>query len=872
MEIKVTIFNPPAHEDGVDNIQKELLNILKTYGGAKRIPSPVREGDVLSVIIPMRQEEGARRALSELKGITINGSTITVSAPTTQPSPSSEGTGLAAGFGAGRVSSKTAPPTPPTAAASSVFVNPYNYVRVHQVAESMVRPFLKENSHWQHRFQEGTHSGRVVCEITTETDLFIGAGKKDPEGDKQAQQPAELLPFELNGQRALPPSSLKGMLSSVMEAAANSALRVLDQGDYPYSRRMEFPQEVLYKIGVVVEEQDAEGNPSLSILPLRTKRPASSSTPFPNYTFAAFDPDNPVYLDGYNRNNGNAINLLNNSNLEDFSADPKYYYLDVRDNIVKNKVAYRSHKYFFLGYQLNNNNINSFITEEEFSSFNNNEKQYYKKGLFKILGVGPERNDNMPPTKKHELFLFVDDNKTKIRILEQAIENFNTLADERSETNEEGAQTEELLPYSPKGRQRDIMEGKESLRLKPNDVVYYEDNGQEVTKISFSACWRDFCGNTPVNNHAYGYFAQIDPLLLPPGLKNQGLTAGEEAQLQLTPVCALLGLVEERKGEGAKAGLALAGRLFFSPGILSPEHTEPNEVIDDEKILPILASPKPPCPEFYFHRADCSGGFITKPQLKPDGNFCPNGRKFYWHHHQQINYVNKENDQDKDYLKNFKQMCRVQPIKPETKFLFAIDFFNLTDFELGLLLYAMRPSDTFRHQLGLGKPLGMGRIRIDLLNLLLVDRRRRYGEDELFADVFFHCQDGTRTDRVTKLRQTFEAKNDLFNRSRFCTTAGENWQRTITELRQNFVDTMKQAYGDDFFAQLENLGHLGATQGLEVRYPPNPGDPASRTESFKWFLRNADKERNITGRRATLPPVPGVAGSQAPALPCDPRE
>ena len=40
-----------------------------------------------------------------------------------------------------------------------------------------------------------------------------------------------------------------------------------------------------------------------------------------------------------------------------------------------------------------------------------------------------------------------------------------------------------------------------------------------------------------------------------------------------------------------------------------------------------------------------------------------------------------------------------------------VDFDNLSPRELGLLLYALKPAEGFRHKLGMGKPIGLGGVR-----------------------------------------------------------------------------------------------------------------------------------------------------------------
>ena len=60
---------------------------------------------------------------------------------------------------------------------------------------------------------------------------------------------------------------------------------------------------------------------------------------------------------------------------------------------------------------------------------------------------------------------------------------------------------------------------------------------------------------------------------------------------------------------------------------------------------------------------------------------------------------------------------------------FHLDFSNLTKWELDLLRFALRPNKPFRHKLGMGKPVGLGTVRIDLAGLQSIDRQKRYAED-----------------------------------------------------------------------------------------------------------------------------------------------
>lgn len=53
-------------------------------------------------------------------------------------------------------------------------------------------------------------------------------------------------------------------------------------------------------------------------------------------------------------------------------------------------------------------------------------------------------------------------------------------------------------------------------------------------------------------------------------------------------------------------------------------------------------------------------------------------------------------------------------------------FDNLTEAELGLLVAALEPMPGHQHKLRLGKPLGLGTVRLELAQCLVVDRELRY--------------------------------------------------------------------------------------------------------------------------------------------------
>lgn len=77
------------------------------------------------------------------------------------------------------------------------------------------------------------------------------------------------------------------------------------------------------------------------------------------------------------------------------------------------------------------------------------------------------------------------------------------------------------------------------------------------------------------------------------------------------------------------------------------------------------------------------------------------------------------------------QHTKIQPVKPETKFKSRIRFENLSEEELGALLFTLSLPEGCAHKIGMGKPLGLGSVQITP-TLVLSDRKDRY--KSLFDD------------------------------------------------------------------------------------------------------------------------------------------
>lgn len=98
------------------------------------------------------------------------------------------------------------------------------------------------------------------------------------------------------------------------------------------------------------------------------------------------------------------------------------------------------------------------------------------------------------------------------------------------------------------------------------------------------------------------------------------------------------------------------------------------------------------------------------------------GTKCYWH---QPKITDRHRFRDGLAQSEETQLTIIRPVRPGTVFKGRLRFENLTDVELGALLTVLQLKPSQRHHLGMGKPFGMGSVKIDA-TLHLTDRASRY--------------------------------------------------------------------------------------------------------------------------------------------------
>ena len=672
------------------------------------------------------------------------------------------------------------------------FHNPYHFIPLKEPDTKTWLPkeLLDQDSHHSHAYYRNKtdigaplYNGRIICRLEAETPFFIGSENDD-------DQPATIENYRLNGQLAIPATSLRGMISSLAEAASNSSMRVLHNGVLSFRKKA---GKALRNIGMVV----IGNNEKRFILPL-----ADSNKVF-------------KLKGAYSR-----------SDMIDFLDEKKSW------SPVKNTVYY---------------------LEQDCSKGAVPHEQYVQgniAGVLRILGKDEARSKDLE-NKKNELFIkipprYVDTEKNSfdykkyisdqleydklLSIPTNVWERYHDLADERTTSQksnkdlkqDEDCQSTLWLPFHLKGakRQRDNDKNICCLPLNHGDLVYYENQGKRVSELSFSSIWRARVEDT--NNNASTTNAFFPEDLLPYSRERENISPAE----------LLFGFVElnEEKMDDA---LAFAGKVRISAGI-PPGNIDDTELLEPEKVvLRALSSPKPPSPALYFTQRTGDSAYISKDELSVRF-YKAKGRKHYLHamrQPQNANEVQKLDNKgiptpsgclpwvtaDPDERPQLK--VKVRPIRKKTTFWFDVNFSNLTEWELGLLCFSLRPNEYFRHKLGMGKPIGLGSVTLDIAVFQTIDRKKRYTEDEM---------DDERYNQDSWSNPAFKEEIERLGYS--VTNVDPSF--TPEQFKQIFVETMDA----DIYRAVDLLGNPNNIC-KPVHYP-QVKDQELEVESYQWFVDN----------------------------------
>lgn len=322
---------------------------------------------------------------------------------------------------------------------------------------------------------------------------------------------------------------------------------------------------------------------------------------------------------------------------------------------------------------------------------------------------------------------------------------------------------------------------------------------------------------------------------------------------------AIFGWVEEReKGKVIGPNGQRSGRVFFSDA--SCVTGQENIWFKKEPItLHVLSGPKATTVQHYLVQ---DGRLSGQNNHHPDNKVAlahygtpPNetqirGYKMYWHKGSR-----PDMEANAAELKHPRQLTFVKPVRPGVRFKFKIHFENLRSEELGLLWWALalpgEPSKTYRHKLGMGKPLGMGSVTIT--PRLFITKRTNRSQTERDK------QQGTegRYERLFSNQQWYEA------------------EQVITD-PQPYLEAL-----DYYLLQDQGLGvrqksllELERIQMLLAMLEWHEGTPEWLAKTRYMEIEYGPKKVNEYKERPVLPDPFGVLGTVVPleksATPAEP--
>jgi CRISPR-associated protein (TIGR03986 family) len=276
--------------------------------------------------------------------------------------------------------------------------------------------------------------------------------------------------------------------------------------------------------------------------------------------------------------------------------------------------------------------------------------------------------------------------------------------------------------------------------------------------------------------------------------------------------------------------------------------------------LAILGSPKPQQVRFYL-AADETG----KPQ--PDGRDreaagyghgkFPRGRKFYLHHAGVPDGYWREPIDDRTQVPGWGQEYRRPKkdrgeqqdsqnktiaawVKPTAVFRFDVEVRNLSGVELGALLWLLSLRKGHFHRLGLGKPLGLGSVRLGVES----------------ADL-----------------ATGEAWAARYLRPFDPAASAEDFRATVGQYRKEVSEAYAAAFEQVPFIAAFLRTAAGFDDGLPVHYPRTYQVRDPDGKNYEWFVQNEKGRKNKKGQQTEMGrklALPDIATDKG--LPYDPVE
>ncbi|MDD1425631.1 TIGR03986 family CRISPR-associated RAMP protein [Dolichospermum sp. ST_sed9] len=586
-------------------------------------------------------------------------------------------------------------------------VAPYNFVELPtQIvqAEPQCNGQLRDND----RYYPDRNTGAIKCTLTTQSPLYIRCGMTPDNFAKYGGKPdenlkkeeisekrkllADFFQYPENFNPVLPGSSLRGMLRNLVKIIGFGKIeKVSDK------------QKFFFR-AVAAESDDPLNQPYKSQL-----KDVRSG-----------------YLELDKKTNKWFIRPAEEVDEKFFMPVKEEEILEYLPSLIAMKKSNYIPQYLPISFEVTSSSIN--VSEEL------HENSYYHKGY---LVTGGNMLENMVENsteiergkklsrkegrKYHYIIGEPNQSATRYEISSDAIENYcNALTDFQKGI-------EKPFKNNPKNK----FDKKMGILKNCQPVFYCEPQGKVITLFGHSPNFRipyspnnDGCASSAVD------FIPQD--------------VGESDIVDLAD--AIFGFVRRKKNkhennsaknEENHLDKSRAGRIFISDAHTTEQDPwltgNPNDTITPH----ILASPKPTTFPHYLVQTSNKKEELKHYASQPNQDTVIRGHKLYWHKGDIRKDCIETDVSEQEIEKKQSQYTEIKPIKSDVSFDFTIYFENLSNIELGILLWILNLTsnktdqlkllnldgkEKYRFSLGMGKPLGMGAVMIEKFELKLNGR------------------------------------------------------------------------------------------------------------------------------------------------------
>ncbi|MCW6035551.1 TIGR03986 family CRISPR-associated RAMP protein [Spirulina subsalsa FACHB-351] len=769
------------------------------------------------------------------------------------------------------LSQRTRPQDQPRRVQGDRFHNPYNFVPA--LPRDEVTGELGDRAPVGHgRYYEDYWSGRIAVKLTTVTPLLIPDAAEMTENNDHKTYPVRL---GADGKPYLPPTSIKGMLRSAYEAVTNSRLSVFEK-DHENRLAYRMPTKMGLEMVPARIESNTDGQKVVRLFP-GTSNIGLNGEPQPNLMYAAWLPR---YYRG--KNSQDAVKYYDSKLLEYTNELPKHtneveVWLEKFQHWRWDKSSKKHIKDFQYWRVREITYSGKSLGKQPNKTPNGNKKNkcsYHESlGEFK-KGHGFVCVTNANIDRKHDERVFfgssdeylVNPSEQEIKELERQWKNL-------------------ITDYQEIHKDEIVKQHKTSPPVLKNSVWsrHIKGNGFTLATDERDLKVETLCYARVENKHGKYKILGLYPVIIakelfpldPQSLLPKELRPATQMD-ELSPADRVFGWVRQKEGGGP--GGAYKGNLRVH-SVQCPD-LPLDQLIDNFGDagfpLNILGQPKPQQAKFYVAQ-DQAGKPLPKNTEKKDSytqGQSLRGRKVYPHHanlpskywtdplddRTQTNQDGYFQEYRRPHKPNTKYNSRTNKSEPIIKgdgtfdlnldeeqrddqnrsikswvkdgitFKFDIDITNLSNIELGALLWLLSLHSEHYHRLGGGKPFGFGSVRLDI-NWDETDLRK--GEDWQR----YYCSLVSMPNANSKEAET-----------------------TIMKFKEVF----KQAYGDgnnfDDIPLIQAFCRCakGFDDNLPIHYPrarqqgqSGVVPPHPEGKAFEWFVAN----ERTGGSKVALPPL-----------------